>query len=89
MFSLHERIVAMIYQITVQGCVEPSWSDWFDGMEITNETTQDAQSITTFTSNVDDQATLRGILNRIWDLNLIVLSVIRVESKISPLDRTT
>jgi len=69
----------MIYQITVQGCVEPSWSDWFDGMEITNETTQDAQSITTFTSNVDDQATLRGILNRIWDLNLIVLSVIRIE----------
>lgn len=65
----------MIYKITVQGTVEPNWSDWFDGMEITNEISKDAQMITTFTSTVEDQATLRGIMNRIWDLNLIVLSV--------------
>lgn len=70
----------MIYQITVQGCIEPSWSDWFDGIEITNETHKDVFSTTTFTSKVEDQATLRGILNRIWDLNLVVLSINRVES---------
>ena len=70
----------MIYQIIVQGCLEPSWSDWFDGMEITNETGKDAQLITTLNGNMEDQSTLRGILNQLWDLNLTILSVNRVES---------
>lgn len=69
----------MVYQIKVQGNVDPSWSDWFNGLDITKETSQDAHSITTFTGTVGDQATLRGILNRLWDLNLTILSVIRVE----------
>ena len=70
----------MIYQIIVQGCLDPSWSDWFDGMEITNETGKGAQLITTFNGNMEDQSTLRGILNQLWDLNLTILSVNRVES---------
>lgn len=69
----------MVYQIKVQGNVDPSWSDWFNGLDITKETSQDTHSITTFTGTVGDQATLRGILNRLWDLNLTILSVIRVE----------
>lgn len=70
----------MIYQIIVQGCLDLSWSDWFDGMEVTNETSKDAQLITTLNGNIEDQSTLRGILNRLWDLNLTILSVKRVES---------
>ena len=70
----------MIYQIIVQGCLDLSWSEWFDGMEITNETSKDAQLITTLNGNIEDQSTLRGILNRLWDLNLTILSVKRVES---------
>ena len=70
----------MIYQIIVQGCLDLSWSDWFEGMEITNETGKDAQLITTLNGNIEDQSTLRGILNRLWDLNLTILSVKRVES---------
>ena len=69
----------MIYQIKVQGCVDPSWSDWFNEMEITNETSKDAQLITTLNGNMADQSTLRGILNELWDLNLTILSVSRVE----------
>ena len=71
----------MIYQIKVQGCLDPNWSDWFNEMEITNETKTDSHSITIFEGAVEDQATLRGILNHIWDLNLTILSVIKVESE--------
>ena len=70
----------MIYQIIVQGCLDLSWSDWFEGMEITNETGKDAQLITTLNGNIEDQSALRGILSRLWDLNLTILSVKRVES---------
>ena len=70
----------MIYQIIVQGCLDPSWSDWFNEMAITNETKTDSHSITIFEGAVEDQATLRGILNLLWDLNLTILSVNRVEA---------
>ena len=70
----------MIYQIKVEGCLDPNWSDWFNEMEITNETKTDSHSITFFEGAVEDQATLRGILNHLWDLNLTILSVNRVES---------
>lgn len=70
----------MLYEIKVQGNVDTSWSDWFNGMDITNGTDQDASPITTITGPVVDQATLRGILIRLWDLNLVILSVIKVES---------
>jgi len=70
----------MIYQIKVQGCLDSNWSDWFNEMEITNETKTDSHSITIFEGAVEDQATLRGILNLLWDLNLTILSVNRVES---------
>lgn len=69
----------MIYQIRVQGNVDPSWSDWFNGMEVSSEILPDAGCITEFTGPVEDQATLRGVLNHIWDLNLIVLSVIQIQ----------
>ena len=72
----------MIYQIKVEGCLDPNWSDWFNEMEITNETKTDSHSITTLEGTVGDQATLRGILNHLWDLNLTILSVNRVEPKL-------
>jgi hypothetical protein len=50
------------------------------GIEITNETGKDGRFTTTFRGAMADQATLRGILNQLWDLNLTILSVNRVES---------
>lgn len=69
----------MQYQILVQGQVDPSWSEWFNGMEVSSET---IRNITTITGPVTDQAALRGILNHLWDLNLTILSVIKLESEI-------
>ncbi len=71
----------MTYQIKVQGHVGSSWSDWFNEMEITTDTGSGANCITTLTGHITDQASLRGILNHLWDLNLTILSVTRIEAE--------
>jgi hypothetical protein len=60
----------MRYQIRVQGRLDRHWNDWFEGMEIKHEGDQ-----TLLTGTVPDQAALHGLLHRIRDLNLILLSV--------------
>ena len=64
------------YQIKVQGQLDKKWSDWFDGMTIAFES-----GITTLTGTIADQAKLRGMLSKIWDLNLTVVSMTRIESE--------
>jgi len=67
------------YEIQVQGRLDESWSNWFNGMTIASEGTGGDSPVTTLTGVVADQAALRGILERIWNLNLTLLSVHRVE----------
>lgn len=64
-----------VYQIKVQGKLDEKWSGWFNGMTVTYEC-----DITTLTGVVVDQAALRGILDKIWDLNLSLISVNRIET---------
>ena len=68
------------YQIRVRGKLDKRWSDWFDGMTIAFEKADDGTYITALTGPVTDQARLRGILSKLWDSNLTVLSVTRVET---------
>ncbi len=63
------------YRIVVQGRLDDSWSDWLSGMSVSVDQTRDGVSVTTLTGPVVDQAALRGILNRLWDLNLTLISV--------------
>jgi hypothetical protein len=67
------------YQIKVQERLSENWSDWFGGMRITVECRGDGASITTLIGVVADQAALRGILDKIWDLNLTLISVLPIE----------
>ena len=67
------------YQISVQGWIGPRWANWFDGMAMTYEGGADDSPVTVLSGLVADQAALRGILSKIWDLNLTLLSVIRVQ----------
>ncbi len=67
-----------IYRITVQGRIESRWSDWFSGLAIDHQ-----HNFTILTGPVTDQAALRGILNKLWDLNLILVSVDRCETSFS------
>jgi hypothetical protein len=69
------------YQIKVQGQLDERWADWFDGMTLTFESASNSSPITMLTGAVADQAKLRGILSKIWDLNLTVASVTRIESE--------
>jgi hypothetical protein len=73
-----------IYQIKVEGTLDEKWSDCFNGMTIEFESASDDTSITTLTGPVADQARLRGILSKIWDLNLMVISVSQVKSGENP-----
>ena len=65
-----------IYQIKLIGNIDRSWSSGFHGLKVS---TSDGDQFTTLTGRVKDQAKLRGILNKIWDLNLLVISLNRLE----------
>jgi hypothetical protein len=67
------------YQIRVQGWIGERWANWFDGMKMTYEGTKGDSPITVLTGPVVDQAALRSLLSKIWDLNLTVISMARVE----------
>lgn len=66
----------MIYQIRLKGHLGRGWSDWFGGMAITLEDNGD----TLLTGPVVDQAALHGLLRKVRDLGLPLISVTRVKS---------
>ncbi|RPI24450.1 MAG: hypothetical protein EHM70_21310 [Chloroflexota bacterium] len=66
------------YQIKLQGKLDESWSSWFDEMTVTAEIDADGRPITTLTGRVTDQPALHGLLSRIRDLGLLLLSVQRI-----------
>ena len=68
----------MVYQIKVKGKLDKSWSDWLYDARIISEFEEGRNVITTLTVVVIDQSALFGILDRIRDLNLILIHVIRV-----------
>jgi len=63
------------YQIVVQGYLEEHWSDWFDGMTLDPHVDPMGFSITTLTGSVTDQAALHGLLLKLYDLGMPLLSV--------------
>ncbi len=62
------------YQIIIQGRLGSDWSDWFEGMTITTAT-DSKEAITTLTGRVEDQATLHGLLNKLYGLGLPLLAI--------------
>ena len=63
------------YQITVEGKIDANWSDWLDGMQFVSWQESDGRHMTTLSGVLADQAALRGLLIRLWDLNLILCSL--------------
>ena len=66
-----------IYRIRVRGILDEKWSDWFDGFTIKPQVDDE----TLLAGPVADQAALHGLLNKIRDLGLPLLSVERVKSE--------
>ena len=65
-----------VYEIRVKGILDRKWSDWFDGFTITPQGNDE----TLLTGPVADQAALHGLLAKIRDLGLPLLSVKRLEA---------
>jgi hypothetical protein len=64
-----------IYQIVLQGHLCGQWSDWFDGFILT----LDERGQTIMVGPVTDQAALHGLLKKIRDLGLPLISVNRLD----------
>ena len=65
----------MIYQIRIKGHLHPRWTDWFGGLTITLE----EDGVTLLTGPVVDQAALHGLLRKVRDLGMLLISVTSVE----------
>jgi hypothetical protein len=66
----------MVYQIRIKGHLDKEWSAWFEGLTITLEEAGE----TLLTGPVVDQAALHGLLKKVRDLGLPLLSINRVET---------
>ncbi len=69
-----------IYEIQVQGELDRGWENWFSGLAVTLTYASEQPATTTLIGPVADQAALRGMLCKLWDLNLTLISVRRVEA---------
>ncbi|UCC85972.1 MAG: hypothetical protein JSV81_14060 [Anaerolineales bacterium] len=67
------------YQIVVEGELDASWADWLGGFAIRAERRSDGRPVTRLFGPADQPA-LRGLLNRLWDLNLDVVSLQRTKA---------
>ena len=64
-----------VYQIRIKGHLDSQWAGWFEGLTITLEDNGD----TLLTGQVVDQAALHGLLRKVRDLGLPLISVRRFE----------
>jgi hypothetical protein len=61
------------YEIKLMGHLDPCWSDWFAGLKLTHLEGNE----TLLSGSLPDQPALHGLLERIRDLNLVLISVSR------------
>jgi hypothetical protein len=65
----------IVYEIRLKGHLDSQWADWFEGLSITLEENGD----TLLTGPVVDQAALHGLLKKVRDLGMTLVSVNRVQ----------
>ena len=65
----------MRYEIRVGGHLNPQWAEWFDAADIVHEANGETRLICT----VIDQTALYGLLRKVRDLGIPLISVVRVE----------
>lgn len=66
----------IVYQIRLQGHLGRQWTDWFGGLSITLEENGE----TLLTGPVVDQPALHGLLKKVRDLGMPLLSVVRIQA---------
>ena len=69
-----------VYEIVIQGELDEDWADWFDdGRRVWSTAIAVKRDTTTLTSTVADQPALYGLLAKVRDLGLPLVSVTRVQ----------
>jgi hypothetical protein len=68
-----------IYEIQVQGELDSDWEAWFNGLAVSRKYASGQPPTTILTGPVADQSALRGMLCKLWDLNLTLISVRRIK----------
>jgi hypothetical protein len=63
------------YEIRLAGQLDPRWASWFDGLTLSHE----PSGITVLRGAIADQAALHGLLQRVRDLGLPLVSVTRLD----------
>jgi hypothetical protein len=63
------------YELRVRGVLEPRWSAWFEGLQVSSND----RGETTIAGPVTDQAALHGLLAKIRDLGLPLLEIPRLD----------
>ena len=64
------------YEIRIQGRLDGRWTSWFDGMELVD----DVDGSTLIRGQVADQAALHGLIQKVRDLGLPLLSVTHTQT---------
>ncbi len=67
--------IPFVYEIKVEGLVDDLWAEWFNGMAITYVNNVE----TILVGELQDQSALHGVLERIRDLGLNLISVRRID----------
>ena len=73
-------ISGVMYEIKIQGLLEDHWAKWFEGMTLRwIENSDTHQGCTILSGPIMDQPALHGLLAKIRDLNLTLISVYRID----------
>lgn len=78
------RDAQAVYRICVEGTLDDDWGEWLGGMAVAGGVACGGAPITTLTGPIRDQVSLRSVLNRLWDLNLTLVSVTRLSPDTAP-----
>jgi hypothetical protein len=74
--SNNQNEEAIIYQIRIEGQLGQQWTDWFDGLSIT----PGEDGTTLLTGPVADQSALHGLIKKVRDLGMSLVSVNRMKT---------
>ena len=77
------------YEIKIKGLLDEHWNQWFEGMTLKSvENGESGQMCTLITGPISDQPALHGLLAKIRDLNLPLISIYGINSETNKREET-